>query len=76
MRLLKVDEDDPSKLIPTTFGELEDADKQSAHRARWDKKIEQVVRAYYETDKSLSEAAQKLAKLLGAYCSQPSLKES
>ena len=75
MRLLKVDEDDPSELIPTTFGELEDSDKQAAHRAKWDRKIEQIVRAYYDADKPPQEAAQKLAKILNSYTSQPLLRK-
>ena len=67
-------EGDPSEPIPSTIGELEDSEKQSQLRAKWKRKIDQVVRAYFEADKTPSEAAQKLAKLLSAYSSRPLLR--
>lgn len=75
MRVLQEGEADPSELVPTTFGELEDSDLQAANRAKWDRKVEQVVRAYYDADKPPQEAAQKLAKILNSYTSQPLLRK-
>lgn len=50
-------------------------EKQSDVRARWNRKIQEIVRAYYRANKPPSDAAQKLAKLLTTYTGRSLLNE-
>jgi len=57
----------PPESIPTTVNEVEDSKTQSAFRKKWQRKIRQIIRTYYEAGKPALEAARKLADLLKTY---------
>ena len=76
IRVFQISESDSDELIPTTVSGLNDAEAQRKLRAKWERKIKQIVRAYFDADKSPLEAAQKLAKILNAYTSGSLLDES
>jgi hypothetical protein len=54
-------------LVEITVGEMADPEKQAEIRSRWERKISQIIKTYYEADKPPAEAAKKLGSVLGAY---------
>jgi hypothetical protein len=75
IRVFQIARSDSDELIPTTVNECNDLEAQRKLRAKWERKIKQIVRSYYEADKPPPEAAQKLAKILSAYINRPLLDE-
>ncbi len=59
--------------METTISKLKDSGKQIELRNKWERKSDQIIRAFHDADKHPLEAARKIANILKSYVSTPLL---